>query len=317
MAKVAAGLCLAMAMPCVPACSTESRLRVAGETPYVRCLGAPPPKERAWQVGALRLAVSKRTLTVESPAPVKLAVFSGPAFGQVWSGTDLASVTASSAVAIVLGGMGETTADAKANLEALAKTGRVALVLGGGRDRFTVMQEAFDGLDARAANRVIDISALDELLIGAVSLVPVSGSELGQYTSADDACGFGKDDLDALAKRLDKHQHRWLVSWHAPAGPFARTDEGLELGSHALAAFARRVGVSAGLHAFPEAQAGRLLQASPRSAVVPRLAGARPERSDGSLVPPGFALVDLAAAAISWVPVGASVKPGATTGSAR
>lgn len=308
----------AIALVVSAACSTESRLRVTGETPYVRCLAAPPPKERAWKVGALGLRIAKRVLHIDAASGPKLAVLSGPAFGRPWSGTTLAALTSSSAtVAVVLGGLGETEADAVTNLEALAATGRVSLILGGGRDRFGVMSAAIDNLDTKLAERVVDIRALDEVQIGTASLVPVAGGELGHYASTDDACGFSKSDLDALAERLGRREGRWLVSWQAPAGPFARDDQGLELGSATLAAFAQRVGADAGLHAYPEAQAGRVLLAAPRHAVVPRLAGARPERSDGSLVPAGFALVDLANAAISWVPATTSEKAAPTSGSVR
>jgi hypothetical protein len=300
------------------ACSTESRLRVTGETPYVRCLAAPPPKEHAWRVGALGLRITKRVLHVESASGPTLAVLSGPAFGRPWSGADLAALTSSSAtLVVVLGGLGETEADAATNLQTLAATGRVSLVLGGGRDRFGVTSAAFDRLDGKLAERVVDIRALDEVQVGSVSLVPVAGGELGHYASTDDACGFAKDDLDALADRLGRRDGRWLLSWQAPAGPFARDDQGLELGSVTLAAFAQQVGADAGLHAYPEAQAGRVLLAAPRHAVVPRLAGARPERSDGSLVPTGFALVDLANAAISWVPAMAPENAAPASGSVR
>ena len=94
-----------------------------------------------------------------------------------------------------------------------------------------------------------------------------------------------------------------LVAWQAPAGSTPPAPD--DAGSPPLTAYAHAHGASAGLFAWPHAQAGRpraSAEGSLRalgapiddlSLVVPRLAGPALERADGSRLPPGFALVEL------------------------
>jgi hypothetical protein len=129
-------------------------------------------------------------------------------------------------------------------------------------------------------------------------------------TLSADACGYAESDLRDVAASLDgAKSRRWLLAWEAPASPgrfaVARTEAGADLGSVPLANLGQRIGAAGGIFAWPHVQALRAsasagahrpspgIPSSDLQIVVPRLSGAALERSDGSRVAPGFALLKL------------------------
>jgi hypothetical protein len=288
-------------------------LRVAGPTPYVRCLAAEAPEARQWRVGGAQFALSDRELALSGlPDSVRIAVFAGPAFASASPQSALHKVVAARPrVAIVVGSIGDQRQQAINTLRYLAETEIITLVLAGGRDRWDDYRAAFVALDEKQSDRVIDISTLHSVRIGSESFVVVAGAAQGRYARDASACGFGDQDLDQIASQIGSKDdtRRWLLSWQAPAGGGAlsvgKTSRGLQTGDSLLARFAQRVGARGGLFAWPDGQVMRPrahreslplppgVIADDLRMVVPRLIGPFIERDDGTRVPPGFALVIL------------------------
>lgn len=285
-------------------------LRVDGPHPYVHCAAADPPEPREWQVGDTGLTIEGRMLRVEPAVwPVRIAAFSGPGFSETPPEPAVAKAAAARPdLMLVLGGIGDTPAIAKRVLTGLAKHEVPSLVVAGGRDAWDVVREAFDALDGKARARVIDATRLRSLIIHDNRLHFVAGAVDGRYARSDDACGVPSQalverDVVSLGNSRD-----WLVAWEAPRDREARgvatTGAGLKVGSETLTSFADELGAAGGLFATPYFQVmrpfttdGARMRVGQASAglnlVVPRLAGPVMERSDGSRVAPGFALVEL------------------------
>jgi hypothetical protein len=239
-----------------------------------------PPGDRDVRVGEVHLSLRGRELEIEGlPERFRIAALRGTA-----PFAPPAAIEVPSEVQLVLaiGSLGDSEEAATATLAALGALGRPVLVLAGGRDDPDLLHEAIGELEAEAADRVIDVSALRRIRIGAVVLVPVAGAPRGRYARADAACGIGQDDLDAIADELGsaEGERRLLLSWAAPSGSAASLGiEGADGGSSEIAALAAAIGASGGIHAWPEAQAGRTLEGH---AIVAPIAGPAALRADGS-----------------------------------
>ena len=305
--------------------AVPDRLRATTPVPHIRCLAADPPPARKWKLGRLGLELQGRELIVEGlPARTRVAVFSGPAFSTGSPHAPIGQMAeAKPDLALMLGGAGDSSDDCARNLKLLGELEIPTLVLAGGRDSWPHWSSAFDALDGKGRDRVVDITTLVRIRLGAHVLVPVAGAANGRYAIGDDACGFGKDDLQERVSVLGpaKRERRWLVSWETPMGGDerspARVSGGIDVGSAALADFARQAGIEGGLFGWPYAQVmrprnkdGRVVFDEPLSGlrlVAPRIDGPAMERDDGSRQMPGFAMVVFSAS-------GASVRAGRERG---
>lgn len=300
---------------CDGGCGANRGLSVGGDTPYVRCLAAAPPASGTRQVGPLTLTIKDRVLEVRGISRgAKLAAFSGPGFGRPPSAADLGAVRAAQPdLVILLGDLGDTQAIANSTALSLAGLGRPVFILAGGRDSRERITNALDAAGRNGMN-LTDISGLQAIRIGSDTFLPVAGAFDGRDGLADDSCGYAENDLRDLVTSARSHKGRkWLVAWQAPTNHrragracLACTDQGIDLGSGALARFEEAAGASGGIYAWPHVQALRPIRtpAPLQSAsvdtreiaglVVPRLIGPALERSDGSYVPAGFVLLKLA-----------------------
>jgi hypothetical protein len=295
-------------------CGRDRGLLVGGDTPYARCLAASPPAEGTRRIGPLALTIKDRALEIRGLSKgARLAAFAGPGFGHPPAAQDLAAIRATRAdLSLVLGDLGDTQAIADATALSLAGLGHPVLVLAGGRDTRERITKALESLGSRSAN-LVDISALRTIHIENDTFFPVAGALDGGDALAEDSCGYAEADLRELAGGARNQKGRkWLLAWQAPArragsGPacLACTEHGIDLGSGALAHLAEAVGASGGLYAWPHVQAMRPIRgATPAQTtapgataitgvIVPRVVGPALERSDGSHVPAGFALLRL------------------------
>lgn len=300
-------------------CLGRGALEVGGATPYVRCLAADPPERETLAVGPLRLAFEKQALRITGlRQSVRVAAFGGPALGPSPTTSVLRGLAEAKAdLFLLLGGLGDDARTATATVKALASLAAPTLVVAGGRDTRERMRGAL-AAQPRRAPKLVDITTLDAVHLGRDTLVPIAGASDGRYALEASACGYGLRDLKARASALGDAppgERRWLVAWEAPGEggvlSVARTHAGIDAGSADLAELARRVGAGGGVFAWPEVQ---LLRPSAGSGtrrvplgvaaadlriVVPRLAGPAQERSDGTRVLPGFALLRLDAAGLA------------------
>lgn len=310
----------ALLAACGSTCLGSGGLEVGGATPYVRCLAAEPPALETRSFGSLTLEAKGRRLVVGGlGATIRVAAFSGPALGPPPDDSQIARVGAAKPdLALLLGGAGDDVPTVEATLRALGGLPCPTLLVAGGRDDRARIASAIDKFPSDR-RRVFDVSAYEAVDLGREILVPVAGSFDGRYALGPSACGHGLDDLKRLASALGPSGgdagRRWLVAWEAPGGggplAVARTDTGIDTGAADLAELSERVGAPGGLFAWPAVQALR-----PRAAdgtrsvpfgtasddlrvVLPRLTGPALERSDGSLVPAGFAIARFAADGLS------------------
>jgi len=303
---------------CDGGCGPNRGLMVGGDTPYARCLAASPPAEGTRRIGPLTLTIKDRALEVRGLSKgAKLAAFSGPGFGRPPTAQDLDAIRAARPdLSLVLGDLGDTQAIANATALSLAGLGHPVLVLAGGRDTRERLTKALESLGSRSAN-LVDISALRTIRIGSDMFLPVAGALDGRDALAEDSCGYAEADLKDLAgSARNQKGPKWLLAWQAPArragsGPacLACTEQGIDLGSGALAHLAEAVGASGGIYAWPHVQAMRPIRAAtpPQTqptvpgataitgVIVPSVVGPALERSDGSHVPAGFALLRVGA----------------------
>ncbi|MET0339832.1 MAG: hypothetical protein ABW252_02475 [Polyangiales bacterium] len=271
-------------------CGGPPRAEVEGRK-FVRCAQRDPPRVASELVG-LSLTLEQRVLTVRAPAPPRVVAFAGPA-GERIPEVQLARLRAARpSVIVYLGGLGDEAATARHNLTRLASLDALTLFLPGGSDRAPIVGEAFDALDDAARDRVLDASGLRGLVIDEVRYAVVAGAPLGRLARTDDACGFTEEDLaEVRAALAGSRAPVRLLSWHAPAGQGVSMGLGAsELGSPELGQLAHAIGARGGIHAYPEARAGRA--ASAEGALVVRrlgLTGAR--RADGSFAAAGFSVL--------------------------
>lgn len=265
-------------------CGVPSALRVAGPTPYVRCMGADPPSSFHRKIGRLDLELSGRELRVRhAPSDVRIAAFSGPAPARTSIDAAIARISSGHPdLVLVLGDVGDTQKVATATLNALGAIDAPSIVVAGGRDDAATLDDAFDAMNDRARDRVIDARAVRDVVIGADQLVLVSGARGGRYGRTDESCGFAPSDLskiaDALGSRPAGVQRRWLVSWMAPAGwTGAEGLAGVGAGDPDLAKLAKEVGARWGLWAWPSPEAR---EPAAQGRAVPSVGGVPSVRAD-------------------------------------
>lgn len=316
-----AGLCflLALAPGCCSSCGCGAAAPLAGgPTPYARCAIGDPPAEGTSRVGELSLRIEERTLTVEGlPETFPIALARGPAPFEVGALDELRASGAR--LVLIAGAIGDDEASATRTLAALAALEVPVLLLAGGRDEPAVVRAALAALPAGARARVIDVSPLRAVRLGAqLALVPVAGAPGGRYARSDQACGVGEDDLSAIAGALGPPatgEQRLLFSWAAPA-PHAGLERG-DAGSPAIAALADEIGATGALVGWPEAHAGELLTGPPIPvAVAPRLSGWPLVRADGSRATAGALVLHLGPSGIASPP-GAAGAPAEGRAGAR
>jgi hypothetical protein len=262
---------------------------VVGQT-FARCSQFAPPTARSVQLGALRMQIDGRALTITAPSATRVAAFTGPV-GATFAEEDLAHLGGSGAqLALYLGGLGDTEDVARINLTRVAALRLPTLFIAGGDDRVPVLTAAFESLDDTARDYVVHASGVRVLLINGVRFAVVAGAALGRYARDPTACGFTEEDLTEVRAALGGDEPPWLLSWHAPAGRGATAGVGLpEVGSPELAAaFVVRGAVSA----FPEVLAGRPMSAA-HALVVPRLSRTGIIQGDGSRLGAAVALLSL------------------------
>lgn len=292
-----------------------------GANAFAHCMEASLLSDRSSSVGSTRLVIDDGVLTITGlRAPAQIATFSGAGFGGVPSAESLANVRASSpSLAFVLGGIGDDLDSAKRNLAAFASLRVPVIFVAGGRDEQVVIDDALDSLEDDVQTRVFDASRLNKIVIGASVFVPVAGAPLGRYARTNASCGYSQQDLDKRDDALGRagSEHRYLLSWAAPTSSSRRGVSSALLdvdgGDPMLARFAARIGAVGGLFAWPAENArlpiaavgeGVLSRGEANHAlrlVVPQINGAGIIRADGSRVAPGFALLELSDAGISFL----------------
>lgn len=272
-------------------CGDDSR--VDGPHPYVRCaLG--DGLEDSFTVGGVTVQGEGAVVTVRGL--------------QEWAAF-VATERAPAALAsldpdlpwMVLGGLRDE-ASARSLLEAAAE--RLVFVLPGGDDDLEALDEVLD-----EEERWVDLRGVRELRLEHGTFVVLPGAPDGRYAVGEAGCGWGEDDLERLRGVGEAPGPRWWLSWAAPrsAGPYApdRGFAGVHVGDPRLAALGDAEGVSGGLFAWPETQAGVVGRAGGAqpvadeaapdlSVVVPR-AGEAVERGDESRLPSGVVLIEAAA----------------------
>ncbi len=268
-----------------------AELRVGGETPYVRCLAADPPEERRWSVGALSLSVQGRVLTIDGARrPLTVVAFAGPGPGEIPASAVASVREAEPGLVLVAGDIGDSEGVAEANLAALAGLGVPVLAVAGGRDDATVWQKAFESLPEPARDRVIDVTPLRRVVLGDDELVPVAGAPGGRYGRTDDACGFGEDDLEAVADALEgQGARRWLFAWAGPSGAGLVGLAGADAGDRWLGGLAEGAGLGGGVVAWPRAAAGG---EGPYRVVLP-LSGPVVETGEGRRLAPAPTVLEV------------------------
>lgn len=280
-----------------------------GPTPYTRCALMDPPAARDVTLGAVRLEVVDRTVTVHAEAEaIRVAVARGPAgAGEPILPMLDAIEAASPSVLILLGdhGDGEGTSDASiaAMVAAFRELAIPVLLLPGGRDQGETLREALP-----TEGGLLDLSGVRSVRIGDLELVPLPGSPEGRYALEERACGIGEGDLEVIGSDVGGAGEglRLLLAYAAPATGDARSAgiDGIESGSPLIAAALTRLGARGGIYAFPEAEIGRPYDGTTRLTVpsgpvdtlhlvVPRVLGPSTERSDGSRQTSGVVVLEV------------------------
>ena len=283
-------------------CSTESRLRQDGPTPYVRCVAGPEPAARTIRAGEWTFTVKDRVLDIAGPArALRIAALSNAGIGGAPSSHALSQLREAAVDLVVsLGGAGDDAAAASATLKALASLSTPSLVVLGGRDTWSAHEKAFAELPGDA--RIINATVLRAIRIGSNTFVPLAGAEKGRYAVQATACGFDLPDLDQAAEELGgaaARESRWLLSWQAPTrvGPVLgpQSEFGTALGSTLVTRFAEKVGAKGGLYAWPADETGAVRVGPLGAASVPRLFGPRFETAAGARLAHALLLLEVSA----------------------
>lgn len=300
-------------------CSCGGDLEGGGPTPYLRCAQMDPPAARDVTLGATRLEVLEREVTVHGAMPIRVVIARGPAGAgePLLPGLDAIEAHAP-AVVVLLGDLGDgsgTSADSVEALRAaLAELTVPVLLLPGGRDDGELVREVLDDGDSE---HLIDLSGVRSVHIGALELVPLPGAPDGRYALSERHCGLGTEDLERIAGDLSAPSGlRLVLSTSAPATGDPRTAgiDGAEAGESLIADALLRVQARGGLYALPETAVaqpfdGTTAVSVPTSAteslhlVVPRLLGPASERADGSRQASGVVLLEVSDAGVSVLEV--------------
>jgi hypothetical protein len=290
-----------LALPSLMAgCRCSHREGEVDDLTFARCAQLAPPASRRLRTGQLELEVVERVLSVRAGHGLRVAAFTGPVGGTL-SRSDLALLAeAKPGLLLFLGGLGDDVAAASANLAGVSALRVPTVFIAGGSDRVPVMEEAFAGLAADAAELVLQGSGLRELRLGEERFAVVSGSPLGRYAVDDQACGFSVDDLndvrEAISEKGVRAKRVSLLSWGAPSGWGLSHASGVDVGSPELFALAQAISAQGGVFAYPEVRAGEALRDTRRkgvSAVVPRLGRLGSARADGGRLPSSLMLLVL------------------------
>lgn len=279
-------------------------LEVDGPTPYQRCVAMDPPSARDVTVGGVHLTVEDRTVTIEAPAPTRVAVARGPAGSgePIVPGLDVLEASSPSVV-ILLGDLGDGAGTEPASVAALvAALGQLTipvLLLPGGRDAPSLR----DALPSDGS--IVDLMGVRAVRIGSLELVPLPGAPDGRYGTG--GCGLSGDDVAMVAGDLDDAVGtRLVLSTFAPATVDPRTAgmDGHEAASAVLADALTSLAARGGIYALPEAEVGVPFDGTTRAAVptagittlhlvVPRWLGPATERTDGSRQASGVMLLEV------------------------
>jgi hypothetical protein len=283
-----------------PACRCSRLTAQVDNLEFTRCAQASAPGERELRGEQLVLTIRERVASVDAQPGLRIAAFTGPV-GQSFTQADISLLAGVRAgLLLFLGGLGDDAAAASANLLALSSLHVPTLFVAGGADRLPVVEEAFAALSEEAGKLLVQASALRELRIGRDRFAIIAGSPLGRYAIDAQACGFSADDLDDMRDALSgdsvRGARRWLLSWAAPSGWGVSNAAGVDVGSPELFALAQALGARGGVFAYPETQAGLVLQDERRgglAATVPRLGRSGSTRGDGGRVPSSVALFSI------------------------
>jgi hypothetical protein len=274
--------------------SSENELRETGETPFVRCLAAPPPAARSLASGRAQLTIVGRDLQLKAAGaspPLRLALFSAAGFAGAPGPAELTRLRAAHADVLVwVGGIGDSRTVVDATLRAMESLEQPTLLLLGGRDSWSFTHDAIVALGPAA--KTIDVTGLLRIIIDSVTLVPVGGAANGRYALDETRCGFAQRDLDERTTTLGAPgpgEKRWLISWERAAA--------VSNGSPELTRFAARIGAVGTLGTWPGSS-----QVTPTALVIPRLFGPELELPDGSFAPPNLLLVEVLAGDLRPVP---------------
>ncbi len=199
---------------------------------------------------------------------------------------------------MVLGGLRDE-ASAQALREAAGE--RLVFVLPGGDDDLGVLDDLLDAEDGW-----VDLRGVRELRLEHGTFVVLPGAPDGRYALGDGRCGWDDEDLERFRGVGAAPGPRWWLSWAAPrgTGPYAPDlgFAGIHVGDRRLTALGEAEGVSGGIFAWPETQAGVVGRGggsqpvadeavADLSVVVPR-AGEAVERGDESRLPSGVVLIE-------------------------
>lgn len=305
-------LLLLLSMSC-SSCPGDG-LNVEGNYGYRRCAFADEPPQGSRSVGELRMVTKGRTLTVEGVGDyVRLAAFSGPAPGRMDPVAAPELRARNIDLALLLGGVGDDDTVASETLDVLGSLPFPTLIVPGGRDSELRLSALHARLPKEAQSKLVLLGSYRRVRLRGHEFVVVAGAEGGRYGIDNTACGFDLSDLQTLARELGPatpKAPRSLWSWTAPGrgGPLGvgRTHQGVDVGSALVAEFSDRIGAKGGLFAWPAVRAASPVngtgeksliegqEAQDLRMVVPRLGMLPLVRSDGSRVPPGFAVFTLA-----------------------
>lgn len=303
-------------------CSCGGDLEGGGPTPYLRCSEMDPPAARDVTMGAVRLEVIERDVTVHAALPIRVVIARGPAGAgePLLPGLDAIEAHAPSVV-VLLGDLGDGAGTSEASLEALraalAELTVPVLLLPGGRDDGEQVREV---LEDGGSDHVLDLSGVRSVHLGPLELVPLIGAPDGRYALSERHCGLGEADLERIAGSLSAPTGlRLVLGTVAPATGDPRTAgiDGAEAGEPLIADALLRLQARGGIYALPETAVaqpfdGTSVVSVPTGPieslhlVVPRLLGPASERADGSRQPSGVVLLEVSDGGVAVLEVPAT-----------
>jgi hypothetical protein len=278
-----------------------------------------PPDARDVTMGASRLEVIERDVTVHAALPIRVVIARGPAGAGEPLLPALDAIEAHSpALVVLLGDLGDGEGTTQESVEALraalAELTVPVLLLPGGRDDGELVREVLEGGESE---HVIDLSGVRSVHVGSLELIPLVGAPDGRYALSERHCGLGTDDVETIAAALSAPSGlRLVLSTSAPATGDPRTAgiDGAEAGERLIADALLRVQARGGLYALPETAVaqpfdGTTAVSVPTGAteslhlVVPRMLGPASERADGSRQASGVVVLEVSDAGVSVIAV--------------
>lgn len=188
----------------------------------------------------------------------------------------------------MLGDFGDRPSHVRDFVASLASSNLPVGLLPGGRDRVVWLDDALGALDEVARARLVDLSPIRRIEIGARVVFPVAGADASSRAGGG-VCGYDDGDIAKLLDGVDLNipDGTLLASWLAPS------TEGLGIangaaGSEAVRRYATRLGVRGAVSAWPPHHAGTLVS---DVFVASNLAGGKASRANGDFAPRGFVIV--------------------------